>query len=98
MQEAVTNAAKHSGATEVVLRLRLEADAFVLEVADNGRGLSAGTAAPGPLVGAAGGCGLPNLRHRAAQLGGSVEFVDVPGSGLTVRFLVPKQPPTMKSR
>lgn len=98
VQEAVTNAAKHSGATEVVLRFRLAPEAFVVEVADNGRGLPVKTMAPGPVAGSVGGFGLSNLRHRAAQLGGSVEFVDVPGSGLTVRFRVPKQPPAMKSR
>ena len=40
-KEAINNVVKHSHATSAWLRLRLEPDRFILEIEDNGRGLSA---------------------------------------------------------
>ena len=40
LKEALNNVVKHAQATEVWLRLKIEADSFTLTVEDNGRGLS----------------------------------------------------------
>ncbi len=39
-KEAVHNVVKHAQATEARIRLRLEPDGFILEIEDNGRGIS----------------------------------------------------------
>jgi signal transduction histidine kinase len=82
-REAITNALKHSDATEISLSLKGEPDALVLAVTDNGRGLPAGGAfRPG-------GQGVPNLRARAALVGGSLRLFNRPGGGVTVELVAP---------
>jgi signal transduction histidine kinase len=91
VSEAVTNAVKHSGGSQIALRLRIEPAGFALEVADNGRGLPA----DGVPTHAGGGHGLPGLRARLAALGGEALFNNLkpPASGLVVRLVVPLKPP-----
>lgn len=82
-REAITNALKHSHATEIELSLRGEPDALVMMIADNGRGLPAGGAfRPG-------GRGVPNLRARASLVGGTLRLVSRPGGGLIVEIVIP---------
>jgi signal transduction histidine kinase len=81
-KEALNNAAKHSGATELWLRMRVEADAFVLELADNGRGFV-------PNAVREGGNGLRNMARRLAGLGGQCEVRSAPAEGTTVCFRLP---------
>ncbi|MBA3531252.1 MAG: hypothetical protein H0T73_04945 [Ardenticatenales bacterium] len=82
-REAITNALKHSEAETIVVALRGEADALVMSVADDGRGLPPGGAfRPG-------GQGVPNLRARATLLGGSLRLLNRPGGGLLVEVVVP---------
>jgi signal transduction histidine kinase len=92
--EAVTNAVKHSGGSQITLRLQIEPGAFALEVADNGRGLPAGLFADGAPARAGGGHGLHGLRSRLADLGGTALFINLkpPASGLVVRLVVPMKP------
>ena len=61
-QESLTNAARHSGATEILLALEHDADSVVLRVLDNGRGFDGGTAEGG---------GLRGIRERALIIGGA---------------------------
>lgn len=79
-QEAVNNAAKHSGATEIVIRLEERAAALRLEIDDNGEGLPAGVAR---------GLGLRLMEYRAAVIGATLALDSRPGIGLTVRCLLP---------
>lgn len=69
LQEAVTNALKHSGADRVTVTLERIADAdgaaARLSVHDNGRGLAARRP---------GGRGLDNIRHRARTAGGRADI------------------------
>jgi len=65
-QEAVTNAIRHSGATHLELRLEVDGDRFHLQVADDGRGVNAGSGGSG---GADDGSGLKLMLHRARGLG-----------------------------
>ena len=79
IQEALTNARRHSGALNVIVTLKVEED-MVAEVLDDGRGL-------GP--GAAPGVGLKSMRERAAALGGKLEIESAVGEGTTVRLRAP---------
>ncbi|HEX6677244.1 MAG TPA: GAF domain-containing sensor histidine kinase [Actinomycetes bacterium] len=81
-REALSNVSRHAAATTCRLSLRQEQDGVVLEVDDDGRGFD-----PDRVTGE--GHGLPNLRQRAAALGGRAELSSVPGQGTTVRVTVP---------
>jgi signal transduction histidine kinase len=82
-REAITNAIKHSAASEIIVTLRGEPDTLVLTVADNGRGLPPGGAfRPG-------GRGIPNLRARSALIGGTLRLLNRPGGGFVVEVVVP---------
>jgi two-component system sensor histidine kinase UhpB len=78
-QEALTNAARHAGATEVGLSLVRVAGTAVLEVSDDGRG------APGIVPGA----GVTGMRERARLVGASLDVESAAGHGTTVRLSVP---------
>jgi signal transduction histidine kinase len=82
VQEAVTNALKHSGASEVDVRVRYLDHELEIDVADDGRG-----ATPAEL--AAGGMGLIGMRERAAVHGGTVEIGPRSAGGLRVRARLP---------
>ncbi|WP_245596152.1 sensor histidine kinase [Paenibacillus taiwanensis] len=77
-QEAITNAVRHGGATEVHLMLRYEPDRLVLEVSNNGQIPEASIAA---------GMGIRGMRDRAAALNGQVETSFKPA--FMVRTIVP---------
>jgi len=83
LQEAVNNAARHSGAKEAWVRLRFGADALELEVEDHGVGFSRPTVNRG--------IGLVAMRERAELLGGKIEFATPPGGGTLVRLRVPRE-------
>ena len=78
-KEAVHNAARHSGATEVDIRLGIEGAWLVLGVEDNGRGLANGHG---------NGHGLANMRRRAEAMGGIFEAGGESG-GTRVRVRLP---------
>jgi signal transduction histidine kinase len=73
VQEAVTNALKHARASRLRIACHLEADALVLEVADNGCGFAATEARLTPATARR---GLGNMLVRAHQLGGSLQRRD----------------------
>jgi len=82
-QEALGNAAKHSAAKQVKVRLT-RTDGFVcLTVSDNGVGCVLDPA------GKSGGLGVINMRERVLQLGGTFEFNSEPRRGTTVKVTVP---------
>lgn len=86
-KEAVSNAVRHSGAAAVAVRLTFLHDAVLLTVTDDGKGFAHGKTAPG----AAGtGAGLRNIHERVAAQGGRVSISSAPGSGTTIRALLPK--------
>jgi signal transduction histidine kinase len=82
LKEALHNAVKHSGATEVRIALALDARALVLSVEDNGCGLD--LAAANSI-----GNGLENMRRRLQQIGGRCEIDSAPGRGVKIDFIVP---------
>ena len=81
VKEALNNAAKHSGASEVSLRVSCSEQRLRLEVEDNGRGFDSALAGQRN--------GLENLRQRLASLGGAAEIVSQPGRGTRVRLEYP---------
>jgi PAS domain S-box-containing protein len=86
-QEALTNVARHAGATEVEVELRAAPDAWELEVRDNGRGI-----APEQLNDPHS-LGLVGMRERAAQFGGELDLLPRPGGGTVVRARIPRAAP-----
>ncbi len=72
-QEALTNIAKHAGATRVGVDLHCGDDLLSLEIQDNGRGFDA--AAPDR----PNSFGLQGLRERMRAVGGHLEVTSVPG-------------------
>ena len=78
-QEALTNAARHSGASEVTLTLEHDADSVVLRVLDNGRGFDGKHAEGG---------GLRGIRERALIIGGAVAIKPAPTGGVEIRLQV----------
>jgi signal transduction histidine kinase len=83
VQEALTNVARHSNATRVEIRLRDRADGLLLEVRDDGRGITAGE------IGDPASLGLVGIRERAELVGGSVELEGVAGRGTIVSVRIP---------
>jgi signal transduction histidine kinase len=81
-REALSNVARHAGATSCRVSLRYEAPVAVLEIDDDGRGFDT-AAVPGH------GYGMTNLRERAGAVGGSMEITSQPGQGTTVRMSFP---------
>jgi two-component system sensor histidine kinase UhpB len=79
-QESLTNAARHSGASEVTLALEHDADSVVLRVLDNGRGFEGRLAEGG---------GLRGIRERALIVGGAVAIKAAPTGGVEIRLQVP---------
>jgi signal transduction histidine kinase len=76
-EEAVRNAARHGGASRIEIRLTSDAEAYTLQVRDNGSGF--------PRPAALGkGLGLRIMAHRAAMAGAVLTFDDVPGGGTSV--------------
>ena len=82
MQEALANVRRHSEARSVEVRLWTDAEAVLLEVADDGRGFD-------PMVAQGGGVGIVGMRERVAELGGQIEVKSQPGEGTEVRVRVP---------
>jgi signal transduction histidine kinase len=82
VSEALANAAKHSGAKDVAVRVKATVDTFRIEVEDRGRGIAAVTDDDPHF-------GLSLLESRAEQLGGTVEIVSTPGRGVRVVATLP---------
>jgi signal transduction histidine kinase len=79
VSEALTNAARHSGASVVVVDVAPVDGGLYVEVTDDGRG----GAHPGP------GTGLQGLADRLAALGGDLQVDSPSGGGTRVRAVLP---------
>ena len=86
-QEILTNVARHAQASVVHITLQEQAGSLVLDVRDNGRGVTdAELADPHSL-------GLVGMRERALLLGGETIFTGSPGTGTAVRVRIPLDQP-----
>jgi len=77
LREALSNAARHSGASSVDVTVDCSAD-LVLTVRDNGKGLGASTRRSG----------LANLAERASALGGALRVGPAEGGGTDLEWQV----------
>jgi signal transduction histidine kinase len=82
-QEALTNVARHSGATRVTIQLRVLDGFAILRVEDNGHGFD-----PSANIGHRH-LGLVGMRARARSTGGELEIQTAPGAGFAVIVKVP---------
>ncbi len=80
-QEALTNVARHAGASRVAVRLGWRMGAAMLQVEDDGRGIAAGRQSTG--------LGLLGMRERAERLGGDLTVKPVPRGGTIVEVRIP---------
>ena len=80
--EALSNAVKHAGATEVRVAVHRRGPVLYAEVADDG----AGGATAGP------GSGLNGLTDRLEALGGVLDVESAPGAGTRLRASIPLAP------
>jgi signal transduction histidine kinase len=82
-QETLTNVARHAKATRVWVDLAVSEEGYVLQVRDDGAGMS-----EKDLVKATS-HGLRGMRERAQQFGGDVSVSSQPGHGTTLVASVP---------
>jgi signal transduction histidine kinase len=81
VKEALNNAIRHGGATEIEFRLQVNEDRLRISITDNGSGFEAS--------GRSSGHGLLNLRNRLERLHGQCELESSPGVGTTVSLQLP---------
>jgi signal transduction histidine kinase len=82
VQESLTNALRHAGATRARVTVRATGAGLAVEIVDDGRGAN-----PAPAGGD--GQGLRGMAERVALLGGHVEFGDADGGGFRVYAHLP---------
>jgi len=82
-QEILTNIMRHSGATEVDVRLQMNEDTLLLEVVDNGRGITEAE------IGDSRSFGLLGIRERLYPWNGQVDFIGRLNKGTRVTVRVP---------
>jgi signal transduction histidine kinase len=81
-REALNNAVRHSGATEVQIAMDVVANQLNISVTDNGKGFALAADLPGS-------DGLTSMTQRMQKLGGNCEILSKPGAGTTVAFRLP---------
>lgn len=90
VKESLNNIVKHAGATEVKIRIALEAGLLTLTIQDNGRGFLNGS----PVANGNGQTahlqqdGLSNMRKRIESISGKIELASLPGSGTHVQLTI----------
>ncbi len=87
VQEALSNVARHSGATAVSVMVSFEEHEFVLQVEDNGHRFALPERV-GDLA-AAGHYGLMGMQERAQLIGGKLDIQSTPGHGTTLELRIP---------
>ncbi|MFH8886917.1 sensor histidine kinase [Streptomyces sp. NPDC017949] len=86
-QGALSNIREHSGARTAALTLSFLGDQVVLDIADDGDGFTEPRSA-GPDRGH----GLPAIRARVRQLGGTLTIESTPGEGTVLSASIPLEP------
>lgn len=86
VKEAFNNAVKHSGCSEVRLKLEWVGNRrMLIEISDNGQGFN-------PELAKSGGNGLGNMRRRMTEIGGDFNMQTSPEHGTCVQLQVPLLP------
>jgi signal transduction histidine kinase len=82
VQEGLTNCARHAKASSILVRLRSTPDGLVLEMEDNGVGISGQTAS---------GLGLVGIQERVRELAGNFRVSSAPGKGTRLIVELPPE-------
>jgi PAS domain S-box-containing protein len=82
-QEALTNVLRHAGASKVTVRVMLQPEGLILEIADDGKGITPAQLADRKAL------GLLSMRERAHLWGGDLTICGRPGQGTTVTLRMP---------
>jgi signal transduction histidine kinase len=82
-QEAIHNAVRHANPTIIAVTLQWDAPNLLLQVKDNGSGISAARLENSE------GFGLGNMRERASQIDGRFEIQTAAGQGTSIIVTVP---------
>jgi PAS domain S-box-containing protein len=88
VQEGLTNIMRHSGSETAIIRLEKSESQFVLQIEDSGRGLPKKMLLADEEPGSAFGVGIPGVRERLRQHGGSLEIRST-DQGTTLTCVVP---------
>ena len=82
-QEAISNAIRHGKPTVVTVTLRLDTPNLILQVKDNGSGISSAS------LERSDGVGMGSMRNRAAQIGARLEIQTAAGRGTSIVVTAP---------
>lgn len=83
VQEAMTNVARHANATRIEIRMRTRGNEMLVDVRDDGRGITEED------LRRRAGLGLVGMRERARQIGATVDVEGVDGKGTIVSLRIP---------
>jgi PAS domain S-box-containing protein len=86
-QECLNNIVRHASATDVHIRMGIEADQIMLEIADNGTGFQ--MPADWTELIHQGHFGLVGMKERVGAVGGELQVMTMPGEGTRVNVVVP---------
>jgi signal transduction histidine kinase len=81
LQESLTNIARHSAATDVVLQLVTQEGALKFQIQDNGKGFDPAQNSTG--------FGLQGMKERVMALGGQFKLSSLPGEGCQISVKIP---------
>jgi signal transduction histidine kinase len=91
LQETLTNIARHANATQVKISMKREDDRLILQIHDNGRGISESEIADRTSI------GLLGMKERAHALGAEFNVKGIAGKGTSVIVSIPLAPPVDRS-
>jgi len=82
VQESLTNVARHANASNVYIFVKLQPDALLIEVVDNGKGFHLQRVKKDT-------CGLHGIQERGRMLNGEATISSTPGKGTRVKLKFP---------
>jgi PAS domain S-box-containing protein len=88
VQESLTNIRRHSGSSSATIRLEKDKDQIILQIRDRGRGAPSNISLTEPDGAESLGVGLPGMRQRLHQVGGSL-LIESSDRGVVVTAIVP---------
>ncbi len=94
IQEALTNAYKHAGASQIVVHLAITAENYLVEICDNGQGLpqvvtNRNRNTTSEIQHIYSGHGIQGMSERAQELQGSLQMSQNENGGVKVRVVLP---------
>jgi two-component system, NarL family, sensor histidine kinase DegS len=87
VQEALSNVAKHAGATKVVVKVELKKNVLKANISDNGQGFDVKAEGQNPEKWDH--FGVRSMTERARMLGGNVQWLSKIGTGTKVEISIP---------